>query len=71
MPTISWDGFYGTFPVQLSTDGEGEASVTYEYDESFGFGKPEWTTETETSDLYFNVEVDLVDGEPVVAFEEY
>ncbi|HWJ10678.1 MAG TPA: hypothetical protein VNS46_14970 [Nocardioides sp.] len=71
MPTVSWDYFDGTFPVDLSSDVTGEATVTYEYDASYGFGAPDWTTETEQQDLYVNVTVDLVDGEPVVTFDSY
>ncbi len=69
MPTVSWDYFDGNFPVDLSSDVTGEATVTYEYDASYGFGTPEWTKETEQEDLYVNATVDLVDGEPVVTFE--
>jgi hypothetical protein len=71
MPTISWDGFTGTFPTELSSDAVGEASATYEYDASYGFGTPEWTTETEETSFWVNVRVDLVDGEPQVTFESY
>lgn len=71
MPTVSWDYFDGTFPVDLSSDVTGEATVTYEYDASYGFGAPDWTKETEQEDLYVNATVDLVDGEPVVTFETY
>lgn len=71
MPTVSWDYFDGTFPVDLSSDVTGEATVTYEYDASYGYGAPDWTKETEQEDLYVNATVDLVDGEPVVTFETY
>lgn len=71
MPTVSWDYFDGTFPVNLSSDETGEATVTYEYDASYGYGPREWTKESEQEDLYVNATVDLVDGEPVVTFETY
>lgn len=71
MPTVSWDYFDGSFPSSLSSDESGQATVTYEYDASYGFGAPEWTKETEEEDLYVNATVDLVDGEPVVTFETY
>lgn len=71
MPTVSWDYFDGTFPASLSSDETGEATVTYEYDASYGFGAADWTKETEQVDLYVNATVDLVDGEPVVTFETY
>jgi hypothetical protein len=71
MPTVSWDGFYGTFPADLYSDAYGEAIATYEYDESYGYGKPEWVEETEEATLYVNATVDLVDGEPQVTLESY
>lgn len=71
MPTVSWEGFYGTFPASLSTDTDGEATVTYEYDDSYGFGRPDWVEETEEVTLYVDVQVDLVDNEPQVTFESY
>lgn len=70
-PTLSWDGFDGTFPAELSSDVTGQATATYEYDASYGFGAPDWTTETEEADLYVTAEVDLVDDEPVVTFSSY
>lgn len=71
MPTLTWDYFDGTFPATLSHAGDGEASASYEYDASYGFGAPEWTEETDDSSLSFSVEVDLVDDEPQVTFETY
>lgn len=71
MPTVSWDGFYGSFPANLSSDAPGEASATYEYDDSYGFGKPSWVEETETSTFYVSVEVDLDGDEPRVTFDSY
>lgn len=68
MPTVSWDSFYGTFPVSLYSD-SGEATLTYEYDASYGFGPVEWTEESENVGLYIGVQVDLVDDEPQVTFE--
>ena len=71
MPTVSWSYFDGSFPFNLSSEMTGEATVSYEYDASYGFGTPDWTKETEQEDLYVNATVDLVDGEPVVTFESY
>lgn len=71
MPTVSWDGFDGTFPADLYSDADGEAIATYEYDESYGYGKPEWVEETEEATLFVNATVDLVKGEPRVTFEGY
>jgi hypothetical protein len=70
-PTVSWDSFDGTFPVELSPDTTGSARVSYEYDASYGFGAPDWTTQTEDDDLYVEARVDLVDGEPHVTFQDY
>ncbi len=71
MPTVSWEGFYGTFPADLWSEADGEATATYEYDESHGIGKPDWTDETEETTFSVDLEVDLVDGEPQVTFESY
>lgn len=68
MPTVSWDNFYGAFPVSLYSD-SGEATLTFEYDASYGFGAAEWTEESEDVSLYIGVQVDLVDDEPQVTFE--
>ncbi|WP_418060270.1 hypothetical protein [Pimelobacter simplex] len=70
-PTFSWSGFDGTFPAELSSDEAGEAVVSYEYDASYGFGAPDWTTESDEDSLYVNATVDLVDGEPRVTFSSY
>ncbi|MBU2694684.1 hypothetical protein [Pimelobacter sp. 30-1] len=70
-PTSSWSGFDGTFPAELSSDEAGEAVVSYEYDASYGFGAPDWTTESDEDSLYVNATVDLVDGEPRVTFSSY
>ncbi|WP_435771417.1 hypothetical protein [Nocardioides sp. SYSU DS0651] len=70
-PTVSWEGFDGTFPATLSSESEGQATVTYEYDESYGFGAPQWTTETEEDSIYLDVQVDLVDDQPEVTFQSY
>ncbi|KAA1415880.1 hypothetical protein F0U44_19790 [Nocardioides humilatus] len=71
LPTVSWDGFYGTFPAGLSSDVDGEATATYEYDESYGYGKPHWVEATEDTTFYLNVTVDLIDGEPQVTIDSY
>lgn len=69
MPTVSWDNFSGAFPVELYSDTTGEATLTYEYDASYGYGAAEWTEETEESSLYVSVTVDLVNDEPQVSFD--
>lgn len=70
-PTVSWDGFDGTFPADLYSDADGEAIATYEYDESYGYGRPKWVEETEEATLYVSATVDIVDGEPQVTLETY
>lgn len=67
-PTVDWSAFYGSFPADLSTTG-GSATVTYESDESYGFGRPDWQKETEQVDLYLYLIVNLVAGEPKVGFD--
>ncbi|HWU23972.1 MAG TPA: hypothetical protein VN088_20725 [Nocardioides sp.] len=69
-PTVSWDDFYGDFPAELSTD-TGKAKVTYEYDDSYGFGAPHWVKQSDTSSLYVNVKVELVNDQPEVTLDSY
>ena len=48
-----------------------KATVTYESDESYGFGAPEWTKQTEESDLYLSsVTVTEEGGKLAVAIEQ-
>ena len=70
-PTVSWDDFDGTFPADLSSDTTGKATVTYEDDESYGFGAPDWTSETDSSEFYVDAKVTLVDGHPKATFDSY
>jgi hypothetical protein len=53
-PTPDFDSFDGTFPADLSYGESGRATVTYEADESYGFGPPDWKPQTEESDLYLS-----------------
>lgn len=53
-PTPSFDYFDGTFPADLSYGDPGRATVTYEADQSYGFGQPDWQPQTEESDLYLS-----------------
>lgn len=55
-PTIDYSYFDPTFPMSLSTS-DGEATATYEADDSYGYGPKEWTKETEESSIYFSVTV--------------
>jgi hypothetical protein len=58
-PTPDFDYFDGTFPADLGYGDSGQATVTYEADESYGFGQPDWQPVTEESDLYLSsIEVD-------------
>lgn len=68
-PTVDWDYFSGTFPADLSTATDGAATVTYEYDASYGYGRADWTKETDDDTFYMDATLDLVDGEPVVTFD--
>lgn len=70
-PTLSLEYFDGEFPAEFSTDGSGEATVTYEADESYGFGAPEWVKGSDTSSLYFNATVTESNGELTVEFSDY
>lgn len=69
-PEISYDGFDGTFPADLSVT-SGEASVTYEYDASYGYGAKDWTPEEDTASLYLNLVVRLDGDELVAEFSDY
>lgn len=69
-PKVSFDYFDGTFPADLSVDG-GQATATYESDESYGFGPADWQPQTEKSDLSFSASVDVADDQIKVAFEPY
>jgi hypothetical protein len=53
-PTPDFESFDGSFPADLSYGDSGTAKVTYESDESYGFGTPDWRKQTETTDLYLN-----------------
>lgn len=50
---------------------DGSATATYEVDESYGFGAPEWVEETEESRLDFTVEVDLEGDQLEVVAQTY
>jgi len=62
-PTPDFDSFDGTFPADLSYGEPGQATVTYESDESYGFGAPDWQPQTEQSDLYLSSVTVTQDGD--------
>lgn len=70
-PTLSVDYFDGTFPFELSSGDPGEAKVTYEADESYGFGAPDWVKGQETDTLYVSATVTESNGELTVEFSDY
>jgi len=53
-PTPDFDMFDGSFPADLSYGDSGSATVTYEEDESYGFGRRDWQPQTEQVDLYLD-----------------
>lgn len=59
----------GGFPAEFYYGG-GQATVTYEEDQSLGFGRPDFEAQESSSDLYFSVTVDVVDDEVQVSFDE-
>lgn len=70
-PVPDFSSFRGTFPADLSYGESGRATVTYELDESYGFGRPDWQPQTEESDLYLgSVTVTEQNGELVVDIED-
>lgn len=69
-PVPDFESFDGTFPADLGYGESGRATVTYELDESYGFGAPDWQPQTEDLDLYLtSVTVTEEDGELVVDIE--
>lgn len=70
-PTPDFSRFDGTFPADLSYGDSGRARVTYEVDQSYGYGAPDWERQTEESDMYLSsVTVTEEDGDLVVTIEE-
>lgn len=70
-PTPDFDSFDGTFPADLSYGDSGHATVTYEADESYGFGPRDWQRQTEESDLYLSsVEVTAQGDNLVVSISD-
>jgi hypothetical protein len=53
-PTPDFEYFDGTFPADLGYGESGHATVTYEADQSYGFGPSDWQPQTEESDLYLS-----------------
>lgn len=53
-PVPDFDSFDGTFPADLSYGDSGQAVVTYESDESYGFGPKDWQPQQEESELYLD-----------------
>ncbi|NYD57757.1 hypothetical protein BKA08_001995 [Nocardioides marinisabuli] len=58
----------GEFPETLYLS-DGEATATFEADESYGFGRPDYQPQEDTSYLAFQVEVDVDGDDLVVTFE--
>ncbi|MGB0101047.1 MAG: hypothetical protein WBP61_12285 [Nocardioides sp.] len=70
-PTADVEYFDGTFPADLSYGESGRATVSYEVDESYGYGPRDWQSETEETDLYLSsVTVTDEDGSLVVSISE-
>lgn len=62
-PTPDLSNFDGTFPADLSYGESGQATVTYEDDQSFGYGPRDWQPETDESDLYLSSVTVTADGD--------
>ena len=69
-PTVDYEYFDTSFPMTLYVS-NGRASVSYEVDESYGFGAKEWVEETDESSLDFSIEVDVVGDELEVTADGY
>ena len=62
-PTPDFANFDGTFPADLGYGESGRATVTYEADQSYGYGPRDWQPETEESDLYLSSVTVTEDGD--------
>lgn len=71
-PTLSAEYWDGTFPMTLDTEEPGQASVTYEENEAFfADDRDDWEVREDSSSLYVQAEVDLVEGELVINFSSW
>ncbi|GAA2848655.1 hypothetical protein [Paenarthrobacter ilicis] len=70
-PTFVVSKGYGENPWRVRTSNPGKATVTYEKDNSYGFGTPDWKTTTDTTSVSLSANVSLDNGKVKVSFNNY
>jgi hypothetical protein len=62
---------YGSSPWRLRTQTPGKATVSYERDNSYGFGTADWKPTTDTSSVSMSANVTLEDGKVKLTYSPY
>lgn len=62
---------YGSSPWRVTTQAPGKATVTYEQDNSYGFGTPDWRPTTDTTSVSMSANVSLEDGQVKLSYSNY
>jgi hypothetical protein len=62
---------YGSSPWRISTETPGKATVTYEQDNSYGFGTSDWKPTTDTTSVSMSANVSLEDGKVKLTYSNY
>jgi hypothetical protein len=70
--SLTRDPYSGSdFALRLSTVTSGKATVSYEEDNSYGFGSPEWKPATDTMSFSLDATVTLENGEVKIVYSRY
>ena len=70
-PTFVVSKGYGETPWRVRTSNPGKATVTYEKDNSYGFGTPDWKTTTDTTSVSLSANISMDGGKVKVSFNDY
>ncbi|MDQ0824805.1 hypothetical protein QFZ60_000978 [Arthrobacter sp. B2I5] len=62
---------YGSSPWRIRTQTPGKAAVTYEKDNSYGFGTADWKPATDTTSVSMSAGVTLEDGKVKLTYSNY
>lgn len=62
---------YGSSPWRVRTQTPGKATVTYEKDNSYGFGTADWKPATDTTSVSMSANVSLEDGKVKLTYSNY
>ncbi|WP_457950787.1 YrzE family protein [Pseudarthrobacter sp. alpha12b] len=62
---------YGSSPWRISTQTPGKATVTYEKDNSYGFGTADWKPTTDTTSVSMSAKVSLENGKVKLTYSKY